>query len=143
MNCINCGKEIKDNQDICLSCGAIKNKKKKKKNAINPLTIIGFILGIISAMWGILILGNANYSVPAVIAEISKVKGFHLFAEAFFTYLGMTLFSLFPALFSLICSIIGYAKKPSNMAISGTIFSAFSLGACIYILLKFIKLLAI
>lgn len=143
MNCINCGKEIKDNQDFCLSCGAIKKPKKSKKNAISPLAIIGFILGIISAMWGILILGNVNYSVPAALDELSILNGFELFAEVFFTYLGMTLFSLFPALFSLICSILSYAKKPSNMAISGTIFSSFSLGVCIYILLKFIKILAI
>ena len=67
--CTNCGNELKENADVCLSCGSLTNTKIYKTNnegkglatvsvvfgslGFYPLVIIGSIIGIITSLIGI------------------------------------------------------------------------------------------
>ena len=47
--CVNCGKELKETQDLCLTCGAIVNKEKfGNDRKFNKFSVIGFALSLIA-----------------------------------------------------------------------------------------------
>ena len=58
--CSNCGKEVNENQDVCLKCGVRINKITTQNKDANPekLASVGFILGLVSIIaWFIPLFG--------------------------------------------------------------------------------------
>lgn len=132
MKCNYCGKNINNNQEVCLNCGKLVKKKNNERKC--ALSLVGFLISIVTSIWALIVLKNADLYFLSIINKSS-----YNFGEILFTYLGINAFTFIPGLFALVCSLVGYAKKTSNIAISGVVFSSFSLGSCIYILLKLIK----
>lgn len=58
MYCRNCGKEINDNADVCLNCGAATNKttaNQSNTQQTNVFALIGFILSFIIPVAGLVL----------------------------------------------------------------------------------------
>ena len=136
--CSNCGSELKENADVCLSCG----KMLKKDNVENMqqynlytqngnynnkpripgkgMSIAGMVLGIIATTWALLSLlsiSEIEYSV-SYYYSISEIIGY---------IIGFTLFSLTPSIVGLILSICGSRKQKSGVNIAGLILNIITL----------------
>lgn len=125
--CSNCGKELKEDSDVCLNCGVILNGKKNKIPG-NGVSIAGMILGIISSFWAfmqILSSGNIEYSLLNLPRSYIYETSISFVLITF--GLGYTLFSLIPSLVGLPLSIVGFFKQKSGKNIAGIILNSVAL----------------
>ena len=136
--CANCGSELKENADVCLSCGKMLKKdnfenmqqynlytqngnyNNKPRIPGKGMSIAGMVLGIIATAWALLSLlsiSEIEYSV-SYYYSISEIIGY---------IIGFTLFSLTPSIVGLILSICGYRKQKSGVNIAGLILNIITL----------------
>ncbi len=75
--CSNCGKELNEEQDICLNCGQMVKKSPRENNQMNTtngLAIAGFVLSIIGFVLSIFIVGIFFCIVGLVLSIIGLTK---------------------------------------------------------------------
>lgn len=139
--CSNCGKELKENADICLNCGRLIEKKEeiipkiKVKVPRKGISITGMILGIIAIVWSaieVISLGS--------IIEYIELNNFYFDTEIkLMAYVfGYTLFSFIPSLIGFILSSFGFMKHKSGFNITGLVLNSISLIVSILITVYFI-----
>ena len=126
--CSNCGKELKENADVCLNCGVLienaENSYKKIKIPGNGMSIAGMVLGIIAIVWTLLNLLSLNSLEPAIVDLLSSYRDlFNKSYVLFWFALGYTFFSLVSSLIGLPLSIVGLVKNKSGKNITGTILN--------------------
>ena len=73
--CENCGKELAENQDICLNCGVkAKNKDIKEITTEDKSANTGFILGLISIIAWLLPLVGYPVTICGIISSSKVLK---------------------------------------------------------------------
>lgn len=75
--CANCGKELKEGQDICLNCGQMVKKSNTQNNTVKPtngLAIGGFILSIIGLLLSVFIIGIPLCVIGLILSIIGLFK---------------------------------------------------------------------
>ncbi len=126
MYCSHCGKEIAETAMMCPNCGAPTNNQiePKVKTEKNPLVLSGFVISIISFIFGFIwmVIGLAKDSELASDIVSATSSLFTLLASSYLIYL-----SILPSFGALALSISGLCKnsKGSNKAfgITATILS--------------------
>ena len=135
--CTNCGKELKENADICLNCGILTNKHYKEKNVKIPgsgMSIAGMILGIV-AIFMILC------DITEVISMILKITSFYSYYESFadsifdvFLFLGISITGL-------VLSAVSRKKIKNNFNIAGLILNPISILLTIILFILILNLI--
>lgn len=102
--CSNCGKELNDNQDICLNCGVkVNNVTQTISDKTDKNALAGFILGLISIVaWIIPLFG---YPV-AICGIVFSAKGLNSTSNRGKAIAGLILAIIF-LVFTIINSILG------------------------------------
>lgn len=156
--CGNCGRELKQGEAFCANCGKPVNVQvnniqmnqptngyymQPNKPLGNGISIAGMILGIIAAVFAlILLLGIGEADIEASVWEIAfeydvKPTGFH----GFFFGLGFCIISWLPATVGLPLSISGFRKQRTGKNIAGIVLNSCaitaSLGMIVYIMTLF------
>lgn len=131
--CPNCGNEVKEGADICLSCGKILNQKyNSNKIPGKGMSVASLVLGIISIVWSFLMILSLSDGI-----ELLSYYNYDFF-ELICYYIGYTLFSLIPAILGLIFGINSKKKYISGKSTAGIVLSIISLAICTLILILFI-----
>lgn len=139
MYCINCGKEVDKNADVCLKCGKLLNQGVKEEVVLAPvkpkipgrgLGIAGMVTGIISTYYALII---------AFLTFIMLLSGEELYYEE--KLIVMFIFLFWPMVLSIVSlglSIGAKAKNNLKMTNAGLILSIVSISICILCLLGFV-----
>lgn len=129
--CTNCGNKLNEEADVCLKCGRIikRNYKttnlKSGMNAKEILPILSMVFGIIS-FFVIFILALA-------LDELRNELFYEEYSVRFFVSIFYTMFSLVPAIPSLIMAIIGIKNEKSVYGTIGLITSLIAIIFCIFV----------
>jgi len=121
--CSNCGKELKENADICLNCGVLINKVKKEKTPGLGLSIAGMILGILSIL--------------IAIGSISEIFEYDYYYNSVEMVIDIVIF-LSISITGVSLSAVGFTKNKNGFNISGIILNSISILTNIVILLYII-----
>ena len=101
--CRNCGKELNENQNVCLNCGVLVTQTSQPTNKTDKKAIIGFILGLVSIIaWFIPLFG---YPV-SICGIIFSSKGLKSQINKGFAVAGLVLSIIF-LIFTFINSMLG------------------------------------
>lgn len=139
--CPNCGKELKENADICLNCGRLIEKKQeiiskpKIKVPRKGISIAGMILGIIAIVGAVFEVISLNS-----IIEYIELNNYYFDSEVTLTayVFGYTLFSFIPSLIGFILSSFGFMKHKSGFNITGLVLNSISLAVSILLIVYFL-----
>lgn len=102
--CINCGKELNENQDVCLNCGVyVKQEIKTSEDKVEKNATIGFILGLISIVAWLLPLCGYPVTICGI---VFSSKGFSSTTNKNKAIAGLTLSIIF-LLATLANSVLG------------------------------------
>jgi len=117
--CKHCGQDLKENADICLSCGKLIKEVKEFKNT---MTIIGLILVVASAFFVIVLffafddlIRDGLYFAHTQDEFIAAVIGYAI---------GIVIIQIALAIPALILSIINQAQKPNKFSLTIIILSS-------------------
>lgn len=72
--CRNCGKEVNDNQVVCLNCGVSLTPNKQTDEKVDKNAVIGFILGLISIVAWLIPLFGYPVSICGIIFSAKGLK---------------------------------------------------------------------
>ena len=70
--CSNCGKELKESQNVCLNCGVA--SEKEKTNRIDQFALVGFILGLASIVTWLIPLFGLGTGICGIIFSVKGLK---------------------------------------------------------------------
>lgn len=108
--CSNCGKELNENQAVCLNCGVSVAKNNYMQEKVDKNALVGFILGLISIVAWIIPL----FGYPVTICSIVfSSKGLNSTNNRGKAIAGLVLAIIF-LVFTLINSIAGVMINLSN-----------------------------
>ena len=110
--CSNCGKELKENADICLNCGVLINKDNKVTKVKTPglgLSIAGMVLGILSIL--------------ITIGSISEIFEYDYYYNSVEMVTDMVVF-LAISITGVALSSVGFTKNKNGFNISGIILNS-------------------
>lgn len=129
--CINCGNKLNEEADVCLKCGRMikKNNLKKNTNSFKfkeIMPILSMIFGIIS-FFIIFILALA-------LEEVRSELFYEEYFVRFIVSIFFTMFSLVPAIPSLIMAVIGIKNEKSVYSTIGLITSLISLAFSLFVI---------
>ncbi len=118
--CSNCGKELKENADVCLNCGVLVNKINfptniKTKTPGKGLSIASMIIGIVSLL---ITLGT--------LSEVTESTSINYYNNNLEFYIDIFMYICLSTT-GLIFSIIGFKKQKNGFNISGLILNIISL----------------
>ena len=112
--CSNCGKELKENADICLNCGVLINKDNKVTKVKTPglgLSIAGMVLGILSIL--------------IAIGSIPEIFEYDYYYNSVEMVTDMVVF-LAISITGVALSSVGFTKNKNGFNISGIILNSIS-----------------
>lgn len=72
--CRNCGKELNDNQAVCLNCGIMVDQKAQSNEKVDKNASAGFILGLISIVAWLIPLFGYPVSICGIIFSSKGLK---------------------------------------------------------------------
>lgn len=124
--CSNCGKELKENADICLNCGVLINKDTKVKKEKTPglgLSIAGMILGILSI-----------FAIFGSLPEAFDYDYYYSNADM----ISDMVMSLAICITGVSLSAVGFTKNKNGFNISGIILNSISILVNIIVLIYII-----
>ena len=135
--CTNCGKELKENADICLNCGIFINKtykEKKVKIPGNGMSKAGMILGIISIFM-------VFCDLTEVISMTLKLSSFNDYYDSFadsifdvFIFLGISITGL-------VLSAVSRKKIKNGFNMTGLILNSISILLTVILFVLILKLI--
>ena len=141
--CEYCGKDLKEEADVCLHCGKLLKKEEKeneektqinkKKIPGNGLSIAGMVLGIVACTWVFFEL----LSIGIVGLILKELLYYNYYISRCAIKLGFavgyTMFSLVPSLVGLPLSFAGYKKMKTGKNIAGLILNIIGLSISLII----------
>ena len=134
--CSNCGKELKENADICVNCGVLINKNYKAKKVKIPgrgMSIAGMILGIIGIFMNFC-------DLTEVISMHFNISSFYDYYESFADALFDTFIFLGVGVTGLVLSAVSRTKIKNGFNTSGLILNSISIFLTIILLILIIML---
>lgn len=124
--CSNCGKELKENADICLNCGVMVNKNTNLNKVKVPgkgLSIAGMILGI--------------FAILVAIGSISELFEYDYYYSNAEMIADMVMYFAV-SITGVILSIVGFNKNKNGFNISGITLNSIAILVNIVILIYII-----
>lgn len=111
--CSNCGKELKENADVCVNCGKIINNTNNKNNCVkgNGRTIATMVLGIVAITWAFMSLLSL-FEIGSMLDEYTTIS----VAEVIGFIIGYNLFSLPTSIVGLCLGLTSKIKNNKNTA---------------------------
>ena len=124
--CSNCGKELKENADICLNCGVFVNQNSKLNKVKVPgkgLSIAGMILGI--------------FAILMAMGNISELFEYNYYYSSIEIIADMIMYFAV-SITGVVLSIVGFTKNKNGFNISGITLNSIAILVNIVILIYII-----
>lgn len=109
-------------------------KKLDEKQEQKLKDIVGLVLSIISILWSLCVL----LTLPQLLEDVIVNTYYSGIVYFISYYIGCTLFSLLPAIVSIILGINNRKRHGTKISLINIIFSLISLLCCIYVLIRFL-----